>query len=152
LRKSAPDTPVLLLTAVSGEEVVRRAIEAGCCGLVRKTEPVARVRSAIRRAAAGEAVFSPESLARLLDAGKSGQQSTSFIPLTTRELDVLRLLVAGCSTEAIADDLVLSLHTVRNHVRNLMQKLGAHSRLEAVAIALREGLVAVESHDEAGGT
>jgi DNA-binding NarL/FixJ family response regulator len=142
IRATMPEIPVLLLTAVSGHDVVRRAIEAGCCGLVRKTEPVARVRSAIRRAAAGEAVFTPESLAGVVSGGGYDARAT-LAPLTAREQDVLRLLVAGSSTEVIADELVLSLHTVRNHVRNLMQKLGAHSRLEAVAIALRQGLVAV---------
>jgi DNA-binding CsgD family transcriptional regulator len=63
------------------------------------------------------------------------------IDLTKREIEVLRLLAEGKSTSAIVNDLYLSIHTVRNHVRNILTKLNAQSRLEAVAIATRQGLL-----------
>lgn len=140
IRDVAPRTCVVLITSASGDDIIGRAIEAGCSGLLSKTEPVATVRSAIHRAGAGEAVFAAEDLLGLV--GRLSSSSAISASLTEREREVLELLAAGTTTQMIANTLVLSLHTVRNHVRNVMMKLGAHSRLEAVAIALREGLVA----------
>lgn len=139
IRAAVPSTRVVLITSASGQDIIGRAIEAGCSGLLSKTEPVANVRSAIHRAHDGEAVFIAEDLLGLVDRLSSPPQSPAT--LTEREHEVLRLLAQGTTTQGIANALVLSLHTVRNHVRNVMMKLGAHSRLEAVAIAMREGLV-----------
>lgn len=87
-----------------------------------------------------EAVFAAEDLLGFV--GRLSHPRPSTATLTEREREVLNLLAPGATTQAIATALVLSLHTVRNHVRNALTKMGAHSRLEAVAIALREGLVA----------
>ena len=140
IRVVAPSTRVVLITSASGHDIIGRAIEAGCSGLLSKTEPVASVRAAIHRAGAGEAVFTAEALQGLVNRLTGSNQTTPL--LTQREREVLELLAQGQTTEAIAAILVLSLHTVRNHVRNVMTKLGAHSRLEAVAVALRERLIA----------
>jgi len=94
----------------------------------------------VRAAATGEAVISPELLARLLPrlspSGRPRHQE-----LTEREREVLGLVADGLSNAAIAERLVVSVHTVRNHVANLSAKLGAHSKLEALSIAVREGLL-----------
>ena len=149
IRATAPNARVVLITSASGHDIIGRAIDAGCSGLLSKTEPVANVRSAIHRAGAGEAVFVPEDLLNLVDRLNQGSQS--WATLTDRERQVLELLAEGFTTQRIAADLVLSLHTVRNHVRNVLMKLGAHTRLEAVTIALREGLiVAPQSSRDAG--
>ena len=149
IRAAAPNTRVVLITSASGHDIIGRAIDAGCSGLLSKTEPVANVRSAIHRAGAGEAVFVPEDLLNLVD--RLNQSSQSWATLTDRERQVLELLAEGFTTQRIAADLVLSLHTVRNHVRNVLMKLGAHTRLEAVTIALREGLIAApQSSRDAG--
>lgn len=140
VRAVAPMARVVLITSASGHDIIARAIEAGCSGLLSKTEPVASVRGAIHRAAAGEAVFVAEDLFGLVDRLSSGTNPS--VVLTDREREVLQLLAQGSTTQGIADTLVLSLHTVRNHVRNVLTKLGAHSRLEAVAVALRQGLIA----------
>jgi DNA-binding NarL/FixJ family response regulator len=146
--RRVPETRVILLTAASGQDILGHAVEAGCVGMLSKTRPIADVRAAVRRAGAGEAVFEAGDLMGLVGR-MHPQEEEPVDPLTARERDVLARLARGSSTEAIADDLVLSIHTVRNHVRNLMGKLGAHSRLEAVAVALRQGLIAVEPGSEA---
>jgi DNA-binding NarL/FixJ family response regulator len=132
---------VVILTAVEDEAVLAAAIEAGCAGFLTKTASVEELVGAVRQAAAGEAVISPALLVRLLPRLHRREQPTRF-ELTPRELDVLKLLAGGMSNAAIADDLNLSVNTVRNHVANLLMKLGVHSKLEALSVAVREGLVA----------
>jgi DNA-binding NarL/FixJ family response regulator len=83
-----------------------------------------------------------DDLAGLLGRLRNTQQASAQF-LSARELEVLRLLAKGHSTEAIAKELYLSIHTVRNHVSNILSKLGAHSKLEAVALAARDGIVAL---------
>jgi DNA-binding NarL/FixJ family response regulator len=99
-----------------------------------------RVAAAVRAAAVGESVISPELLVRLLGRVQHDGESPRT-PLTVREREVLALVAEGLSNAAIADRLVVSVHTVRNHIASLSGKLGAHSKLEALSIALRQGLV-----------
>ena len=140
LRKLRPSMAVIVLTASAAEHVMVAAIEAGVSGFLSKTRSLAEVTSAVRAAAAGEAVISPEMLVRLLPrlnrTGQTGRET-----LTEREREVLGLLAEGLTNAAIADRLVVSVHTVRNHVANLSAKLGARSKLEALSIAMREGLL-----------
>jgi len=140
LRALRPSTKVVVLTASAADHVLVAAIEAGASGFVSKTRSLGEVTSAVRAAATGEAVISPELLARLLPrlspSGRPRHQE-----LTEREREVLGLVADGLSNAAIAERLVVSVHTVRNHVANLSAKLGAHSKLEALSIAVREGLL-----------
>jgi DNA-binding NarL/FixJ family response regulator len=135
-----PGAAVVVLTASAGDAVLIAAIEAGAAGFLSKTRSLAEVTSAVRAAAGGEAVISPELLARLLPrlqrGGRAGQDE-----LTDREREVLALLSEGLSNAGIAERLTVSVHTVRNHVANLSAKLGAHSKLEALSIAVRDGLL-----------
>ena len=89
----------------------------------------------------GEATFSPSVLSRVLKLLRPGAASTES--LTKREIDVLRRLADGLTTEQIATELFVSLNTVRNHVNNIIRKLNVHSRLEAVSFAIRTGLIRV---------
>jgi DNA-binding NarL/FixJ family response regulator len=130
----------VILTASAAEHVLVAAIDAGAAGFVSKTRGLAEVTAAVRAAAAGEAVISPELLARLLPRLQRGQHSAGT-DLTEREREVLGLLAEGLSNAAIADKLTVSVHTVRNHIANLSAKLGAHSKLEALSIAVRDGLL-----------
>lgn len=139
LRALAPDVKVVVLTASDKDHVLVQAIEAGASGFLSKTRGLGEVISAVRSAAAGEAVISGEMLSRLLP--KLTRQSGPAVELTPREQEVLELLAHGKSNAAIAEALFVSVHTVRNHVANLSTKLGAHSKLEALAIAVRRGLL-----------
>lgn len=134
--------PVVMLTASTAENVLIAAIEAGAAGFISKSRSLTDLTTAVRAAAAGEAVISPELLARLLPRLGGNGTPTERAKLTQREIEVLELVALGLSNAAIADELVVSVHTVRNHVANLSAKLSAHSKLEAVAIGLREGIIA----------
>jgi DNA-binding NarL/FixJ family response regulator len=140
LRALRPSVRVVMLTASAADHVLVTAIEAGASGFVSKTRSLAELTSAVRAAASGEAVISPELLVRLLPRlHRSGRIGHS--DLTEREREVLGLLAEGLSNAAIAGQLTVSVHTVRNHVANLSAKLGAHSKLEALSIAVRDGLL-----------
>lgn len=138
LRSLRPSMNVVVLTASAADDVLVRAIEGGAGGFVSKTRGLAEVTAAVRAAAAGEAVISPEMLSRLLP--KLSRSSAPDPGLTRREEEVLDLVAHGLSNAAIAERLGVSVNTVRNHVANLSAKLGAHSKLEAVAIAVRRGI------------
>ena len=140
LRSLRPSMRVVVLTASAADHVLVAAIEAGASGFVSKTRSLAEVTSAVRAAATGEAVISPEMLARLLPRlGRTDARPHQ--ELTEREREVLGLLAEGMTNAAIAERLVVSVHTVRNHIANLSAKLGAHSKLEALSIAVREGML-----------
>ena len=139
IREVDADAAVLLLTGADDPSVVSAALDAGCSGFVTKDRSIEDLVSAIRSVARGAAVFPADLLARALSAGSSDKGIGS--DLTGREREVLGLLADGCSTEDIGTRLFLSLHTVRNHVRNILTKLHARTKLEAVVIAARAGLV-----------
>jgi DNA-binding NarL/FixJ family response regulator len=135
-----PETKVVMLTATTTDLVLVEAIEAGCAGFVPKREAVEEVVAAVRAAHAGEAPISPELLARLLPQMRRASGRAVF-DLTRRETQILRLLAEGLSNEAVADELELAVGTVRTHIQHVIKKVGARSKLEALAIATREGLV-----------
>jgi DNA-binding NarL/FixJ family response regulator len=136
-----PQTKILMLSGIGRNDLLARAIEAGCSGLLAKTRPSDEVVTAIRAASRGETVLRADALAGLLD--RLHGKATGEV-LTTRELGILRILAKGRSTGAIASELFLSIHTVRNHVSNILMKLGAHSKLEAVAIATRDRIIGLD--------
>ena len=140
LRELRPSMAVIVLTASPSEHLMVAAVEAGVSGFLSKTRSLAEVTSAVRAAAVGEAVISPEMLARLLPRlGGTGRVGAAT--LTEREREILGLIAQGLSNAAIAERLVVSVNTVRNHVANLLAKLGARSKLEALSIAIRDGLL-----------
>jgi DNA-binding NarL/FixJ family response regulator len=131
---------IVILTASAADHVLLSAMQAGASGFLSKTRGLEEVTAAVRAAAAGEAVVSPELLARLLPKlSRTGNAHRD--ELTEREREVLSLVAAGLTNSAIAARLFVSVHTVRNHVTNLSLKLGAHSKLEALSIAVREGML-----------
>jgi two-component system response regulator DevR len=140
IKASQPDVQVIMLTSFVDEDVLVAAIQAGCSGYVTKHKGAEELTAAVRLAAHGEALVSPDMLARLLPRLRRGDQGLGW-DLTPRERQVLDFLAEGESKEAIAQRLFLSTNTVRNHIQNILTKLGAHSRLEAVAAAGREGLL-----------
>ena len=140
LHRIRPSAQIVVLTATASDRVLVAAMEAGAAGFIAKTQRLGDVVEGIRAAAQGDSVVSAKLLSRLLprlrrQAGGSGAE------LTEREREILDLLATGLSNADIARQLTISVHTVRNHVANLSAKLGAHSKLEVLAIAVREGLV-----------
>ena len=139
--RASDRTRVLLVTAADTHDVLRRALEGGCAGVIPKDRRASALLDAVRGAAGGETVIKADDLRQLLPQlalPRSGRRGD----LTQRELDVLSLLVDGRSTALVAQTLVISASTARNHIQSIIGKLGAHSKLEAVSIALREGIVA----------
>jgi DNA-binding NarL/FixJ family response regulator len=140
LRTDDPDACVLLVTGHEGNSrVVLEALDAGCAGFVSKERSVTDLANAIRAASRGAAVFPADLLTSVAARGDTAPKHGD--DLTTREREVLDLLAHGRSTEEIQAALFLSQHTVRNHVRNVLNKLHARTKLEAVVIAARSGLV-----------
>src|SRR5262249_33623574 len=130
---------LVLITAVVEPAAVQGALEAGFAGFVGKDASSGELITAVRAAGAGEVHFSSV----VLDMGlRARRKPTPRRPeLARREVQVRQLIAEGSSTSDVAGRLFLSQHTVRNHVRKILQKLGAHSKLEAVVIASRQGLV-----------
>lgn len=131
LGRRVPRCRSLVLTALNKPGVLQRALRAGATGFVVKHAPADELLSAIRAIAAGQRVVSP-SLAVAVLAGDA-------IPLTDREVDVVRLLAAGASAHEIARRLRLTEGTVRNYTSNMMTKTGARNRVDLVRIAGEQG-------------
>lgn len=143
IKEQAPEVKVVMLTGQPDEETLLEAIEAGCSGFISKAEAAISVVDGVRLAAAGEALIDPGALGQLLPKLRRRSARSVGDDLTNREVEVLELLAQGASTERIAAELFLSVHTVRNHVQAVLSKLGVHSKLEAVASAVRHGIVRV---------
>lgn len=140
IREENPDLDVVMLTAHADAKTAAEALEAGCSGFVPKERQVDDLVRAIRGAVAGEIVVPPELLDGLVSRLRPRRPELGD-DLTPREVEVLTMLAEGRSTDQIVQTLMLSTHTVRNHIRSILAKLQAHSRLEAVAVAVRLGIV-----------
>ncbi|MEJ2853483.1 MULTISPECIES: response regulator transcription factor [unclassified Saccharothrix] len=131
---------VLVLTGEATPSVAARVAEVGGAGLVLKSSRLEDLADAVRRVADGEAVFDGALLNGVLNR-LTGRVPATGASLTGRERETLALLADGASTNEIATRLGVARNTVRNHVQRVLDKLGARSKLEAVTIARREGLV-----------
>lgn len=140
-----PGARVVMVTAITDDETVLEAIQAGADGYVTKDRAAEDVVKAVRAAHAGETLL-PRSVIveiarRVATARERGDERAPVESLTPRELEVLRALTAGRSTPEICEQLFIAPNTLRTHVQNIMSKLHVHSKLEAVAFALRHRLV-----------
>ena len=138
-----PDTAVLVLTMLESDDSVFAAMRAGARGYLLKGADRAEIRRALEAVANGEVVFSAGIASRVLSffaAGPSARAVTPFPTLTEREREILDQVARGLTTTAIAQRLVLSSKTVRNHVSNVFTKLQVAGRAEAVAQARDAGL------------
>ncbi len=139
IREHWPDIQVVALTSFKEKELVEGAMEAGAIGYLLKNVSADELAEAIRAANSGEPTLAPEAAQALI-------QSTRRTPkigfdLTNREHEVLALMTEGMSNPEIAEELMVSRSTVKFHVSNILSKLGADSRTEAVAVALQHDLV-----------
>jgi DNA-binding NarL/FixJ family response regulator len=141
LKAAHPEVMILMLTSYSDEGVLVSAVEAGCSGYLTKHDGSHAVANGVRVAASGEAVVTAAMLSKILPRLSRAEHSKGATELTTREHEVLELLADGLATAAIAERLYLSVNTVRNHAQSILVKLGVHSRLEAVSVAVRAGMI-----------
>lgn len=136
---TVPETAVVMLTSFTDDTVLVGAVEAGANGFVTKHSSPSALAEAIRLAAAGEPVIAPSLLLRLLP--RLGGGARMGLSVSDREREILVLVAQGATNQEIATALHLSPNTVRNHLARIYGRLGARSRLEAVSIAVREGLL-----------
>ena len=129
---------VVMLTAHASAHLVARAARAGACAFLHKTGHLADVLVTLRTARSGDLAIDPALAARLV---KRGVSTPSRPTLTPREQEVLELMGTGKDVTTIARELQMAPHTCRGHVKSLLAKLGAHSQLEAVIVAVRTGLI-----------
>jgi DNA-binding NarL/FixJ family response regulator len=138
------DIEVVALTSFAEEERVHAALEAGASGYVLKDSDADDVATAVRAAHRGEVQIDPVVARSLMSSLREARDDDAISQLTSRELDVLRLVAAGKPNKQIAAELVISERTARTHVSRILHKLGLSSRTQAALWAAREGLVDVE--------
>ncbi|MFQ5857089.1 MAG: response regulator [Anaerolineae bacterium] len=152
IRMAHPQTQVIMLTVSDQDEDLFSSIKAGARGYLLKNAETAELMDAIRRVHAGEAIVAPSMAVRLLEEfgalARAAPEQLQTDDLTEREIEVLRLVAQGLANKEIADRLSLSEHTVKSHLRNILDKLHLRSRAHAAAYAVQAGLVNWVQPDE----
>ena len=148
IRAVAPETSVVLLTASESEEDLLTALKTGARGYVVKDTPFPRLIDSITAVAEGGAALSPVMAGKLFDVCHQLLRHQELLQarkptLTGREIEVLQLVAQGMTSREIGNTLYISENTVKNHIRNILDKLGLHSRNEAVLYAIRENLISI---------
>ncbi len=139
IRAECPNSQVIALSSFSEEEQIQRALKAGAISYLMKNVSVDELANAVRKAATGQSILSPEA-AQVLIRATTRPQAIGH-DLTEREREVLVLMKEGLNNRQIADQLVISNSTVKNHVSNILAKLGTSSRTQAVALAVENKIV-----------
>jgi two-component system NarL family response regulator len=147
IKEILPSTQILMLTISDEEADLYEAIKAGAAGYLLKEISIDEVSNAVRAVHQGQSLISPSMASKLLNEFASmvkRQDERTQLPgprLTDRELEVLKLVAKGLNNRDIGQELFISENTVKNHVRNILEKLHLHSRMEAVVYAVREKLL-----------
>jgi NarL family two-component system response regulator LiaR len=139
IHKKYPNIKVIALTSFSDPTLIREAIDAGFSGYLFKNATANELANAIRAVHAGNTIFSPEVAQEL--AKNPAPSETFYVQLTSREKEVLTLMTLGKGNTELSEELTLSVSTVKFHVSNILSKLNAKSRSEAISIALTNHLV-----------
>ncbi len=143
IRQAHPDIQVLVLTSFIDDELIQAALEAGAMGYLLKDASIHEIANAVRSVAQKQTVLAPEVTQRLLHARTTADEKETFI-LKSRELEVLRLMVAGLTNVEIAERIMLSKATVKYYISSIFEKLGVSTRTEAVVLAMQHHLVQQE--------
>jgi DNA-binding NarL/FixJ family response regulator len=149
IKAAVPSAKIIILTMSDEEEDLFEAIRAGASGYLLKDISLDEVAEAVRSVHGGQSLISPAMAGKLLHefatlAKRDAEEVPQQVPapkLTDREMQVLRLVARGMNNRDIAKELFISDNTVKNHVRNILEKLQIHSRMEAVMVAVREKLI-----------
>ncbi len=140
----SPKTRVIFLSAFFHDRYIEEALSTGASGYLTKNEPPAKVIAAIRNVARGVSYFSPEVQSRLVvdvdGLRLKNSRPTRASLLTKREIETLRYIARGLAKKEVANLMGLSIRTIDSHVRNIMEKLDIHDRVELTRFAIREGL------------
>jgi NarL family two-component system response regulator LiaR len=148
IKEVSPSTKVVIMTAHDEDRLLVEAVEAGASGFLGKDEAADELLAAAKAAAEGEVLIDPATLTRLLAQvarERAAERDAQMLldDLTEREREILQLLAQGMRNDGIASKLFISPQTVQTHVRNILGKLRVHSKLEAVAFAVRYGAITV---------
>jgi DNA-binding NarL/FixJ family response regulator len=145
IKEGVPSAKILMLTVSDEEADLYEAVKGGASGYLLKDSSIEEVAQAVRVVSEGQSLISPSMAAKLIDEFKQmSRPEREHVPglrLTDRELEVLGLVARGLNNREIAKELFISENTVKNHVRNILEKLQLHSRMEAVMYAVREKLL-----------
>ena len=143
VKYASPRTQIIILTSFHQDEHIFPALQAGAISYLLKDVKAAELLEAIRRAAQGEATLHPKIAARVIKTFRDleNEEASPFTALTEREMEVLKLIAKGYSNERIAEQLVISLGTVKGHVSNILSKLHLVDRTQAAVYAWQKGVV-----------
>ncbi len=146
ISQGSPPIPVLMLTVASDDAQVLDAVHAGAVGYLLKDAVLTDIAAGIRAAAAGQSFIAPRIAGGLLthlrtDHRARNAEGSDSVSLSRREHEILRLLASGCDNAEIGQRLFLSASTVKNHVSQVLRKLGVENRVQAAVYAVRRGLL-----------
>lgn len=143
IKNASPRTQIIILTSFHQDEFIFPALQAGAISYLLKDVKAAELLEAIRRASRGEATLHPKIAVRVIKTFRDleSEEASPFTALTEREMEVLKLIAMGYSNEKIAEQLVISVGTVKGHVSNILSKLHLVDRTQAAVYAWQKGVV-----------
>ena len=139
--KDWPEAKILIVTSFIDDEKVYPAIEAGASGYLLKTSTAHEIANAIRKTYNGERVLEPEVTTKMMEQLSNRNRHVLHEELTNREQEILLLIAQGMSNQEIADELFITLKTVKTHVSNILAKLEVEDRTQAAIYAFKHGLI-----------
>jgi DNA-binding NarL/FixJ family response regulator len=141
IREASPTTRVILFTVDESRNAISEAIQAGVSGYLLKDASAEELVDAAKHAIEGKAVIHPQLTRAFIEEVQLAEKRPDVAPLSKRETEILQKVAYGATTKEVARDLDISPHTVKTHLERIFEKLGANDRAQAVAIAIRSGIV-----------